>query len=83
MEMESKMGKRAKPRAETHPDVEIRYNDDGTVDEIIVKSGGVCLFHLEQMSDESYWIGLAPKDGDYPVHIDIYSDKPITARVRI
>jgi hypothetical protein len=77
------MGKRAKPRAKTHPDVEIRYHDDGTVDEIIVKKGDICLLHLEQMADERYWIGLAPKEGNYPVHVDMCSDKPITARVRI
>lgn len=76
------MGKRTKPRAKTHPDVEVRYNDDGTVDEIIVKSGEVCLFHMEQMDVDSYWIGLAPREGKYPVHVDMYSDKPITARVR-
>ncbi len=77
------MGKKAKPRAKTHPDVEIRYHDDGTVDEIIVKSNGVCLFHLEQMSNRSYWIGLASADGENTVHVDVYSDKKITARVRV
>ena len=77
------MGKRAKPRARTHPDIKIRYNDDGTVDEIIVKSGDLCLLHLEQMSPDCYWIGLASLEGEYPVHVDMYSDKPITARVRV
>ncbi len=85
------MGRKAKPRAKTHKDVEIRYNDDGTVDEIIVmsgdrKAGGVCLLHLEQMDDGYYWIGLASADTEpnrYPVHIDMHSEKRITARVRI
>jgi len=77
------MGKRAKPRVKTHSDVAIRYNDDGTVDEIIVMRDNLCLLHLEQMSDESDWIGLALKEGEDLVHIGMWSDTPITARVRI
>ena len=81
------LGKRAKPRARTHKDVEIRYNDDGTVDEIVVKhptDPKRCLLHLEQMDDGYYWIGLAPPDSEeFPVHVDLYSDKPISARVRV
>lgn len=81
------MGKRTKPRAKVHEGIEIRYNDDGTVDEIIVMSldRKVCLLHLEQMSDEYYWVGLAPPkgDNDFPVHVDLCSEKPITARVRM
>lgn len=80
------MGRRAKPRAKTHKDVEIRYNDDGTVDEIIVMDRDNprrCLLHLEQMDVDSYWIGLASANDDYPVHVDIHSEKPIYARVRL
>lgn len=79
------MGKRAKPRAKTHDDIEVRYNDDGTVDEIIVRDRNDpkrCLFHLEQMDKDAYWIGLKGVD-EYPVHVDLYSDTPITVRVRV
>lgn len=80
------MGKRAKLRAKTQSNVEIRYNDNGTVDEIIVMSEDRqhCYLHLEQMDEGYYWIGLPDKDkhGD-PVHIDMHSTTPITARVRL
>jgi len=42
---------------------EIRLNDDGTLDEIVTyDTFGRCNFHLEQMSDDSYWMGLYPRD---------------------
>lgn len=63
---------------------EIRLNDDGTVDEIVVRdSNQHCLAHLEQLSDEHYWLGLHdPKAktneiGEYPLHVQIGSQKPI------
>lgn len=80
------MGRRAKPRAKTHPDVEIRYHDDGRVDEIVIRNRNDpkrCLLHLEQMDDGCYWIGVASDEPDYPVHIDMYSDTSISARVRL
>lgn len=56
--------------------IEVRYHNDGTVDEIIVRDRqGVCLLHMEQMSDSSFWIGLIGYDRkEYPVHIDIFTD---------
>lgn len=41
---------------DVEPGVEVRLNADGTIDEIIWTS--VDTFHLEQMDDGRYWIGL-------------------------
>jgi hypothetical protein len=38
----------------------VRLNDDGTIDEIVTDRP--MRFHLEQMDDGQYWIGLS--DGD-------------------
>lgn len=39
------------------PGVIVRNNDDGTIDEVIWDK--VDHFHLEQMDDGQYWIGLS------------------------
>jgi hypothetical protein len=37
---------------------EIRWNDDGTIDELLVfDDGGKCLFHMEDMGS-SFWVGI-------------------------
>lgn len=56
--------------------IEVRYHEDGTVDEIIVRDrSGVCLLHMEQMADSRIWIGLTGYDrSEYPVHVDICTD---------
>lgn len=38
------------------PGVEVRLNADNTIDEVICT--GIDMFHLEQMGDGQYWIGL-------------------------
>lgn len=43
------------PHTDTEPGVEVRLNSDGTIDEICVPAVG---FHLEQMDDGQYYIGL-------------------------
>lgn len=42
--------------------VEIRNNDDGTIDEIIIRGG---LVHIEQMSNDSWFLGVDADDGSY------------------
>ena len=56
--------------------IEVRYHDDGTVDEIIVQDrDGKCLLHMEQMADSCFWIGLyGYSKSQYPVHVDIRTD---------
>jgi hypothetical protein len=44
------------------PAVEIRPNDDGTIDEIVAKG---CDIHIEQMSDDGWFMGVEGKDGSY------------------
>ena len=46
------------PHDDLIPGVEVRLNDDGTIDEIVTSRP--CTFHLEQMDDGQYWIGLTP-----------------------
>lgn len=51
--------------------IEIRFNDDGSLDEVIVYVDGKCIVHLEQMSDVSWWVGLYAKG--HTAHLDIGS----------
>ena len=48
---------------EVEPGVEVRHNEDGTIDEIYFNAAGAN-FHLEQMNAGTYWIGVFWKDGD-------------------
>lgn len=57
--------------------IEVRYHEDGTVDEVIVfDRNGRCLLHMEQMADSCFWIGLYGYNDvhDYPVHVDMFTD---------
>ena len=51
-----------KPHDDVEPGVEVRLNDDGTIDEICLMQPAT--FHLEQMDDGIYWIGLNWRDAD-------------------
>jgi hypothetical protein len=42
--------------------VEIRKNDDGSIDEIVAKG---CAVHVEQMTDDGWYMGIDGKDGSY------------------
>ncbi len=44
------------------PAVEIRKNDDGSIDEIIAEG---CDLHIEQMTGHGWYIGITGKDGSY------------------
>jgi hypothetical protein len=60
--------------------IEIRYNEDETVDEILVrdKETGKCLLHMEQMNEARYWIGLYgygdSLDDANAHHVDLFTD---------
>lgn len=45
------------------PPVEIRPNDDGSIDEIVAKN--VATLHIEQMSADGWFMGLDMADGSY------------------
>jgi hypothetical protein len=40
----------------------IRKNDDGTIDEIVAKD---CTLHIEQMTNDGWYIGVTASDGSY------------------
>lgn len=42
--------------------VEIRRNPDGTIDEVVARGGSL---HIEQLSDDGWYIGLDMPDGTY------------------
>lgn len=56
---------------------EIRNNLDGTLDEVVAKG---CHFHLEQMDDGHWWIGIDLPDGQL-IHINLTSNAKILASV--
>jgi hypothetical protein len=42
--------------------VEVRNDDKGGIDEIIVKDA---LVHIERMSNAGWFLGISPKDGSF------------------
>ena len=59
------------------PYVEVRHNDDGTIDEVVLYDAlGRCLFHLEQLDRDLWYFGLYPTvDPDDEVQFDIVRRK--------
>ena len=47
--------------------IDIRKNEDGSLDEVVATD---CGFHLEQMDDGYWWIGITLQDGS-TYHINI------------
>lgn len=37
---------------------EVRLNPDGSIDELLMYIDGQCVMHIEQMSDNYFWMGL-------------------------
>jgi hypothetical protein len=50
------------PHDDVEPGVTVRLNGDGTIDEVVIDQP--VRFHLEQMDDDRYWIGLSWTDAD-------------------
>ena len=50
--------------------VEVRNDDQGGLDEVLLYVDGRCLFHLEQMSDTHWWMALGEPEGQY-VHVNL------------
>ena len=57
---------------------EARHNDDGTLDEVV--SDDVKFFHLEQMDEGAWWIGLDHNDGSF-THIWLRSNNQSKTKV--
>lgn len=51
---------------------EVRLNDDSSIDEIVLFN--VETFHLEQMDEGSWWIGLNFKNGDM-MHVRLFNKR--------
>lgn len=45
-----------------------------TLDEIVVSVDGKVVFHLEQMSDQFWWMGVGDTEGQY-VHCHLYTKR--------
>ena len=65
--LEAALGERAMPDAQT---LEIRRNDDGTLDEIVATGASV---HLEQMGGNHWWMLI--EAGSRCVHVNITTAK--------
>jgi len=57
---------------ETRAAIEIRNNDDGSLDEVFITVSGQCVFHLEQMRGNSWWMGCYehPKEHGLMVYLN-------------
>lgn len=56
--------------------IEVRYEgegDDRILDEIVLYRGGKCCFHLEMMSDTTYWMSLISER--FEVHANVFSKR--------
>lgn len=56
--------------------IEIRRNRDGSLDEVVAQNVFV---HLEQMADNSWWMGVSTPDNAHLVHVNFYSERVIEA----
>lgn len=56
--------------------IEIRRNRDGSLDEVVAQNVFV---HLEQMADNSWWMGVSTPDNTHLVHVNFYSERVIEA----
>lgn len=55
--------------------VELRTNDDGTLDEVVIyDANGACLFHLEQMSDDCFWMRTS-NSGPWDLVVNLFARK--------
>lgn len=50
---------------------EVRPNEDGTIDEVLIYVGEACVFHLEQLDDDAYWFAWFGDGPDRERHFDI------------
>jgi len=58
-------------KGDKHDGIELRYSDDGFLDEIVVYRDGDCCVHIEAMSERCYWMSL--KSQAHEVHANCCS----------
>lgn len=56
--------------------IEIRRNRNGSLDEVVAQNVFV---HLEQMADNSWWMGVSTPDNAHLIHVNFYSEGTIEA----
>ena len=56
--------------------IEIRRNRDGSLDEVVAQNVFV---HLEQMADNSWWMGVSTPDNTHLIHVNFYAEGTIEA----
>lgn len=56
---------------EARDNIEIRLHEDGTLDELLIYDphDGRCLYHMEQMADDWFWMRVNGVTQDLVVHI--------------
>jgi hypothetical protein len=57
--------------------VEVRSDEDGVVDEVLLHDDSRCVMHLERMDRDSWWMGIFPADNSMEddQHFDIIRDR--------
>lgn len=58
--------------------IEVRRNDDGTLDEVVAKD---CSFHLEQMSEDCWWMAVYKENRRVAVFLSTKHGAHIVAAV--
>ncbi len=66
---------------EIEPGVIVRHNEDGTIDEVCIDLGNKAHFHLEQMDDNVYWIGINWRDANGKDRMQHVTVSAVKARV--
>lgn len=68
---------------ERYGNVEVRpIPGDNSLDEIVIYGpNGECLFHLEKMSDQTYWMRAYGSEKDLVAHIHVGTGSDPTAPV--
>jgi hypothetical protein len=60
--------------------IEIRKNDDGTLDEVCANP---CRFHLEQMDDGHWWMEIEGEQHPARFHINLFTKGKTKIHARI
>ena len=58
------------------PGIEARYNEDGTLDEVVA-AGKI---HIEQMDTGAWWIGITTTDGKTH-HVNLWAKRQSTTAI--
>lgn len=69
-----------KPLTPEDPHYEIRNNEDGTLDEVVVWHPE--FVHLEQMADDHWWLRIDMPDGQPDVVLNFYTKHRAHIHVR-